>query len=244
MVIADNRTRNDFKVADQIKNDYELFGENSQAIIYNLMTDAIQRMLDFDHICGRKLPSVAAVVTEGRSSFEKFFWGTKEILIPTYSSIEVAAKAHPNADVVINFMSFRSAYASSMHCLDVTTIHTIVIIAEGVPERFSREMAVKAKNLGKWIIGPSTVGGIVAGKFKIGNTGGALENIIDARLNRPGSVGFVSVSGGMSNECYDIIHRNSDGIYEGIAIGGDKYPCTSLLDHLLRFEKTRTSKCS
>ena len=154
----------------------------------------------------------------------------------------MAAKAHPNADVVINFMSFRSAYASSMHCLDVTTIHTIVIIAEGVPERFSREMAVKAKNLGKWIIGPSTVGGIVAGKFKIGNTGGALENIIDARLNRPGSVGFVSVSGGMSNECYDIIHRNSDGIYEGIAIGGDKYPCTSLLDHLLRFEKNPNIK--
>ena len=50
MVIADNRTRNDFKVADQMKNNYELFGENSQAIIYNLMTDDIQRMLDFNHM--------------------------------------------------------------------------------------------------------------------------------------------------------------------------------------------------
>ncbi len=228
--------------ADTLKPDYELFDEHSQAIVYNLMTDAIQRMLEFDHVCGRKIPSVAGVVTEGRDSFEKFFWGTREILIPTYPSIEAATRACPNADVVINFMSFRSAYTSTMDCLEIPNIRTVVIIAEGVPERYAREMTAKAKKLGKWIIGPATVGGIVPGKFKIGNTGGTLENIIDSRLHRPGSIGFVSVSGGMSNECYNIINRNSNGIYEGIAIGGDKYPGTDLLDHLLRYEKNPNIK--
>ncbi|MGE5532788.1 MAG: citrate/2-methylcitrate synthase, partial [Bacillota bacterium] len=65
---------------------------------------------------------------------------------------------------------------------------------------------------------------------------GTIENIIDSKLHRPGSVGFVSKSGGLSNEAYNIIARNTDGLYEGIAIGGDTYPGSTLLDHLLRFE--------
>ena len=32
---------------------------------------------------------------------------------------------------------------------------------------------------------------------------------------RPGCVGFVSKSGGMSNECYSVIARAADGVYEG-----------------------------
>jgi len=93
----------------------------------------------------------------------------------------------------------------------------------------------KAKN--KWIIGPATVGGIVAGAFKIGNSAGTIENVILSKLYRPGSVGFVSKSGGMSNEMNFMIAENSDGVYESIAIGGDRYPGASLIDHLLRFEK-------
>ncbi len=37
------------------------------------------------------------------------------------------------------------------------------------------------------------------------------------------SVAYVSRSGGMSNELNNIIARHSDGVYEGIAIGGDRY---------------------
>ena len=100
----------------------------------------------------------------------------------------------------------------------------------------------EARKLGKVIIGPATVGGIQAGAFKIGNTGGTLENIIEAKLHRPGSVGFVSKSGGLSNEAYNIIARNTDGLYEGIAIGGDRYPGSTLLEHLLRYEKNPAVK--
>ena len=96
--------------------------------------------------------------------------------------------------------------------------------------------------MGKWIIGPATVGGIKAGCFKIGNTAGTIENIIESKLYRPGSVGFVSKSGGMSNECYNIIARNTDGLYEGIAIGGDAYPGSTLLEHLLRYEQNPAVK--
>ena len=35
------------------------------------------------------------------------------------------------------------------------------------------------------------------------------------KLYRPGSVGFVSKSGGMSNEMYNVLSRTTDGLYEG-----------------------------
>jgi hypothetical protein len=81
------------------------------------------------------------------------------------------------------------------------------------------------------------VGGIKPGAFKIGNTAGTMDNIRDTTLYRRGSVGFVSKSGGLSNEGYNIISRNTDGIYEGYAVGGDVYPASTLLEHLLRYEQ-------
>ena len=217
---------------------YELFDRNTQSFIYNNQINATQRMLDFDYASGRETPSVAAIINPtGSDSFSKFFFGKREILIPVYKTIESAAKMHPNVDVMINFASFRSAAPSTEEALAIPQMHTIVIIAEGVPERRMKLLTAKAKALGKVIIGPATVGGIKAGCFKIGNAGGTIENIIDSKLHRPGSVGFVSKSGGLSNEAYNIIARNTDGLYEGIAIGGDTYPGSTLLDHLLRFEK-------
>lgn len=46
----------------------------------------------------------------------------------------------------------------------------------------------------KVVLGPATVGGIQAGAFKIGDTAGTIDNIIQCKLYRPGSVGFVSKS--------------------------------------------------
>ena len=54
-----------------------------------------------------------------------------------------------------------------------------------------------------------------AGAFRIGDTAGTLDNIAACKLHRPGSVGFVSKSGGMSNEMYNVLSRTTDGLYEG-----------------------------
>ncbi|CAN0422793.1 unnamed protein product, partial [Ectocarpus sp. 8 AP-2014] len=90
------------------------------------------------------------------------------------------------------------------------------------------------------LIGPATVGGIKPGCMRIGNTGGMLDNIVMSKLYRPGTVAYVSKSGGMSNELNNIIARNSDGVYEGVAIGGDRYPGTRFIDHLLRYQDNPT----
>ncbi|GJY26367.1 ATP-citrate synthase beta chain protein 2 [Tanacetum coccineum] len=213
----------------------QLFSRTTQALFYNYKQLPIQRMLDFDFLCGRETPSVAGIINPGAEGFQKLFFGQEEIAIPVHSTIEAACAAHPTADVFINFASYRSAAASSNLALKQSTIRVVAIIAEGVPESDTKELIAYARSNNKVVIGPATVGGIQAGAFKIGDTAGTIDNIIQCKLYRPGSVGFVSKSGGMSNELYNTIARVTDGIYEGIAIGGDVFPGSTLSDHVLRF---------
>ena len=218
------------------RKDYVLFDRNTKAFVYGFQTNAIQRMLDFDYICKRESPSIAAIINPSRAGIHKAFWGTKEILLPMYKTVAMAAKAYPEADVMVNFASHRSAFETTMEALQEKTIRVVAVIAEGVPERQSRILSATARNLLKVVIGPATVGGMAAGAFRIGNTAGTIENIIASKLYRPGCVGFVSKSGGMLNEAFNIISRNSNGIYEGVAIGGDRYPGSNMLDHIMRYE--------
>ncbi|MGA1821363.1 MAG: citrate/2-methylcitrate synthase [Thermoplasmatota archaeon] len=216
---------------------YMLFSEKTRSIIYNLQARAIQRMLDFDYLSGRETPSIAAVVNPGNKGNHKAHWGQGEIMIPIYPNIKEAMENHKDVDVMVNFASMRSAYQSTMEALEHPGIRVIGVIAEGIPERQERELAHLAKKKDKIIIGPATVGAVGAGAFKVGNTGGTIENIKEQKLYRRGSVGLVTKSGGLLNEMFNIISHNTDGIFEGVAIGGDKYPGSSLIDHLLRYEK-------
>ncbi|ERE84402.1 ATP-citrate synthase-like protein [Cricetulus griseus] len=149
-----------------------------------------------------------------------------------------AMKKHPEVDVLINFASLRSAYDSTMETMSYAQILTIAIIAEGIPEALTRKLIKKADQKGVTIIGPATVGGIKPRCFKIGSTGGMLDNILASKLYCPGSVAYVSRSGGMSNELNNIISRTTDSVYEGVAIGGDRYPGSTFMDHELRYQDT------
>ncbi|KAI9872704.1 MAG: citrate synthase [Pleopsidium flavum] len=194
-------------------------------------------MLDFDFICKRTTPSVAGIIyTFGGQFVSKMYWGTSETLLPVYQDVDKAMAKHNDVDTVVNFASSRSVYSSTMDLMEYPQIKSIAIIAEGVPERRAREILHVAKKKGITIIGPATVGGIKPGAFKVGNTGGMMDNIVASKLYRKGSVGYVSKSGGMSNELNNIIANRTDGVYEGVAIGGDRYPGTTFIDHMLRYQ--------
>ncbi|KAJ2492850.1 ATP citrate lyase subunit 1, partial [Coemansia sp. RSA 2052] len=216
---------------------YSPFTASTRAIVYGMQPRAVQGMLDFDFICKRAVPSVACMVYPfGGNHVQKFYWGTQETLLPVFASLAEAAQQFADADVVVNFASCRSVFASTAEMLNLPQIRTIAIIAEGVPERHARKLIGLAAAAGVALIGPATVGGIKPGCFKIGNTGGMMDNIASSKLYRAGSVAYVSKSGGMSNELNNIVARTTDGVYEGVAIGGDRYPGSTFLDHMLRYE--------
>ncbi len=215
-----------------------LFTKDTQAIFWNNNKTAIQRMLDYDYTIGREKPSVAAIVAPtSNNKFEKFFWGGDEIMIPLFKNTKDAKASEPQADVLLNFASFRTAYDVTMEALELGGFKTIMITAEGIPERLARTMNAKARELGVTIIGPATVGAISPGAFKIANIGGTIDNIINSKLHRAGSCGLVTRSGGLFNELSNIIAINADGIAEGVAIGGDRFVGSVFIDHLLRMEK-------
>merc|ERR1712136_210376 len=153
-----------------------LFTSSTKAIVWGMQTRAVQSMLDFDFVCSRKEPSVAAMVYPFTGDHkQKFYWGHGEVFISVYKNMDDAMKKHPTADVLVNFASLRSAYDSTLEAMNYSQIRTIAIIAEGIPENMTRE------------------------------------------LN-------------------NIIAHASNGVCEGVAIGGDRYPGTTFIDHLLRYQ--------
>jgi len=215
-----------------------LFTKETQAIFWNLNTSAIQRMLDYDYTINRTKPSVAAIVAPtSNNKFEKFFYGADEIMVPIFRNTNDAANAYPQADILLNFASFRTAYDVTMEAIGIKRhFRMIMVTAEGIPERLARKMNQAGRDAGVVIIGPATVGGIAPGAFKIANIGGTIENIIASKLHRAGSGGLVTRSGGLFNELGNIIAMNADGIAEGIAIGGDRFVGSVFIDNLLRME--------
>jgi len=215
-----------------------LFNKKCQSIFWNNNTTAIQRMLDYDYTINREIPSVAAIVAPTVTrKFELFFFGADQIRIPVYVNTIEAVKNHPKAQVLLNFASFRTAYEVTVQALELHHFKTIMITAEGIPERMARLLNLEARKQKVTLIGPASVGGITAGAFRIANIGGTLSNMIQSKLHRAGSCGLVTRSGGLFNELANIIAQNADGIAEGIAIGGDRFVGTTFVDYLILMEK-------
>lgn len=205
------------------------------AVVYGMQQEMIQRMLDYDYVCGNH-PSVYACVGEwGTASSLVCHWGREMCRVPVYRSLDHAIAHHPDIDTCINAWSFRTATSVIRQCFSFSQIGTIVTIAEGIPERDTREI-IAIKPCHVRLIGPATVGWLGAGQFRWGNTAGTMDNIVSSRLFRAWSVGLVSKSGGMLNELCAECARHTDGIHTAIAIGGDRYPYSTFADIVRWYE--------
>jgi len=140
------------------KEAHTLFTQETVSCIYGMQPKAVQNMLDFDHVCGRRKPSIVAMIYPfGGNHFQKFYWGSTEILIPVYQKMSECMERHREIEVMVNFASFRSVYTSVSEALEYPQIKTIAIIAEGVPENYTKSLIRKAKAKNVIIIGPATV---------------------------------------------------------------------------------------
>lgn len=67
-------------VVDSDSGDKQLFSNKTKSIIWGMQTRAVQSMLDFDFVCRRCEPSVAAIVYPFTGDHkQKFYWGHKEV---------------------------------------------------------------------------------------------------------------------------------------------------------------------
>jgi ATP citrate (pro-S)-lyase len=60
-----------------------------QAVVFGMQQKAVQGMLDFDFMCKREKPSVAAIVFPfSGNHYQKFYYGTDEIMMPVIQVFE------------------------------------------------------------------------------------------------------------------------------------------------------------
>ncbi len=207
-------------------------GEDGVLVIGNHPA-IVQSMLDFDFLSGKKTPSVVGIIAATRKA-QKFFFGTSEILVPCFPDLaRVPARLDSRVRWMLNLQSGRRTYVSTIAFFErfpeALGGH---LFAENVPERHATEL-IKRFGARYVIAGPSGVGILVGGSLKLGAIGGVdLAQIEAGHLTASGSVAVVSTSGGMTNELIRAVAARGKRVSFSLAIGGDRFPVTSLTDVL------------
>ena len=222
------------------------FSNETTCFIIGSQLDVVQNMLDFDYYTGRNKPSIVAIIDPNRrhTTTFPFFWKNRSILIPVYPNFQSAITVHLHIDGLINFMSYRSAYQTTIDAISNvktgagagTNIKFVSILAEGMAENQTRDLILICKKHNVMLLGPSTIGAIIPGKIRIGNAGGKMDYIINNNLHKIGLVGIVTRSGGLLNELSYIASKVKLGIASAIAIGGDQYMGTTFANVISHYE--------
>jgi succinyl-CoA synthetase alpha subunit len=98
-------------------------------------------------------------------------------------------------------------------------IKLVVIVTERIPRRDVAQMVELASLRGARIIGPNCLGIIVPDVIKMGGIGGPARNA--AQAYKPGAVGVISRSGGMTTEMSSTLSAAGLGQSTAVSIGGD-----------------------
>jgi succinyl-CoA synthetase alpha subunit len=98
-------------------------------------------------------------------------------------------------------------------------IRLVVVVTEHIPRRDVAQMVELAAERGARIIGPNCLGIMVPGVVKMGGIGGPARDA--ARAYRPGPIGVISRSGGMTTELSSTLSAAGLGQSTAVSIGGD-----------------------
>ena len=213
----------------------------------------VQSILDFDYLSGEGEGSILAIVT-GHRGYAKYFFGRREILIPTVSNISSLESYILNLKSnmwFLNLLSGRRTLSSTLECLP-STINNLrsdfvggALFAENVPELHSLQIISTIHDLPstRLVVGPASIGLLVPGVLKLGPIGGITEDQIgEAKLTVPGHVAVLSASGGMTNELINIAISSGHRLSFALSFGGDRFPVLSPREAFLLAERDPETK--
>ena len=152
--------------------------------------------------------------------------------VPVYDTVKEALEQHPEINASIVYVPPRFAKNAAFEALDAG-IPFLNIITEHIPVRDTWEIHRKAEENDAKIVGPTSVGIISPGKTKLGPIGGSDPE----KMYRPGKIGIVSKSGGMTTETAHVIMHSGFGVSTAMGIGGDIIAGTDFRDALKAFEE-------
>ena len=98
-------------------------------------------------------------------------------------------------------------------------IPLVVVVTERIPRKQVAQFVEYAQQKGTRIIGPNCLGVISPGKTRVGGVGGAANST--QRAFKPGRIGVMSRSGGMTVEIANSLSEAGMGVSTAVSIGGD-----------------------
>ena len=119
-------------------------------------------------------------------------------------------------------------------------VKLIVIVTERIPRRDVAEMVELATLRGARIIGPNCLGVIVPDVIKMGGIGGPAKNA--AQAYKPGPIGVISRSGGMTTEMSSTLSAAGLGQSTAVSIGGDAIIGSTYAELMPLFEADEETK--
>lgn len=204
----------------------------------------IQSMLDYDFLIKKQQPSIKVIVASGRKQ-ERYFWGETEIIIPVVGDLEkLPAHLKNSCNMVLNVQSARRVLSSSRRALEeLPNLKILTIFAEQTPEAHALELHQFAAKKDALVIGPSSVGMVVPGHFKLGAIGGTQhQQLSNAGIFDEGENAVVSTSGGIVNELIHTVTGAGLGVSFAMALGGDRFPQTTPAQAMLLAEADKNTK--
>lgn len=156
--------------------------------------------------------------------------------IPVYDTVLEACERHgPTAAVV----SVPPRMAKDAVMEDAANgINLAVVLTERIPKRDVIEMVAYSSSRGMRIIGPNSPGIICPGKTRLGYLGGSNPD----RAFKPGPVGLISRSGGMTTEIANLLCEQDIGVSTAIGMGGDPVVGSTYIDLFALFEDDPKTK--
>jgi len=166
--------------------------------------------LNFTRECLDYGSKIVGGVTPGRGGREVYG-------VPVYDTVrEITSQRKVDGTVITVPLAF--APDAAFEAVDAG-IKLLVIITEGIPRRDASAVIEYASLHGARVIGPNCLGVIVPDVCRFGSLGGPA---VDCRKAfKPGIVGVMSRSGGMTTEICNALSAAGLGESTAISIGGD-----------------------
>ncbi len=138
--------------------------------------------------------------------------------VPVYDTVKEAVQAAGRVDGSVITVPPAFVRDAAFEAIE-NGIKLIVIVTERTPRYEIAQVLELARMRGTRIIGPNCLGIISPGKSKMGGIGGPAANTRQAY--KPGHIGVMSRSGGMTTEISNSLTAAGFGQSTAVSIGGD-----------------------
>ncbi|MFP6626358.1 MAG: CoA-binding protein [Deltaproteobacteria bacterium] len=165
--------------------------------------------------------------------------GGREVYgVPVYNTVREITEAR-NVDGTVITVPLAFAADAAYEAIDAG-VKLLVIITEGIPRRDASAVIEYAGMHGARVIGPNCLGVIIPDVCRFGSLGGPA---VDCRKAfKPGVVGVMSRSGGMTTEICNALSQAGLGESTAISIGGDPVIGSTYAELMPLFEADEDTK--